>query len=434
MKNMVGLGLPEYSFNTTHKAIIVGAGLSGGAIANALAQRGYRCALYDKNTSVAAGASALPAAVVRPAISGDAFYSTYFNHAFELCCNTFSKSVFNPCGALELTDNSLCLNTDISTGRNKHITDFFTAKQASAYAGTDLNSNALHIKNAGMVVPGQLCDQWVHNSLIEFHPASKVCDLRQTEYGWQLIADNNTVIDESQLIILATAAATRQFNMCAEVPLQAVGGQIDRFEYQGSKLQCIVNGHGYLAPSTHLDSRLANSTNATELTQSFWCGATHHRNATSVAATAVDTAANRATAAAIAPRLATASIPVESFAEARTFTPDRLPVVGAMPDVSRYRGDYTDLKHGKPSHTFPAPCFHQGLYIAAGLGSRGATQALLVGDLIASLIAGDMCDDLDTGRYSGPESGQESEPDQRHVFCQALHPARFLVRALRRGL
>jgi len=426
MKNMVGLGLPEYSFNTTHKAIIVGAGLSGCAIANALAQRGYRCALYDTNTSVAAGASALPAAVVRPAISGDAFYSTYFNHAFELCCNFFKKNFFNQCGALELTDNSLCRNTD-----NKYITDFFTAKQASAHAGTELNNNALHIKKAGMVVPKQLCDQWTTHPLIKFHPATYVCDLRQTEYGWQLIADNNTVIDESQLIILATAAATRQFNICSDVPLHALAGQIDRFEYQGSKLQCIVNGHGYLAPDTHVDSRHANSTsNATELTQSVWCGATHHRNATSVAATAVDTDANKATAAAIAPRLATASRPAASFAELRTFTPDRLPVVGAIPDISRYRTDYADLKHGKPPHTFPAPCFQQGLYIAAGLGSRGATQALLVGDLMASLIEGEMCGDWDTGR----NSSQESDPDQRHAFCQALHPARFLVRALRRGL
>ena len=122
MKNTVGLGLPEYSFNTTHKAIIVGAGLAGCAIANALAQRGYRSALYDSNTSVAAGASALPAAVVRPAISGDVFYSTYFNHAFELCCKSFKKNIFNQCSALELTDNSLCRSTD-----NKYICLLYTS-------------------------------------------------------------------------------------------------------------------------------------------------------------------------------------------------------------------------------------------------------------------------------------------------------------------
>jgi len=128
-------------------------------------------------------------------------------------------------------------------------------------------------------------------------------------------------------------------------------------------------------------------------------------------------AANKATAAAIAPQLATAATPAASFTEVRTFTPDRLPVVGAVPDTRRYREDYADLKHGKPADTFPAPGFHQGLYIAAGLGSRGATQALLVGDLIASLV-----------------TGQESEHEARQSFCPELHPGRFLVRALRRGL
>jgi len=283
MKNTVGLGLPEYSFNSTHKALIIGAGLSGCAIANALAQRGYHCALYDENTSVAAGASALPAAVVRPVISGDAFYTKYFNHAFELCCNSFTENNFDQCGALELTENSSPQNTDVITDNNKHITNFFTMQQASTHAGTELNSSALHIKNAGVVVPRTLCDQWIDHPSIEFHSATKVFDLKKTEYGWQLIGNNNKVIDESQLIILATAAASIQFKISSEVPIQAVAGQIDQFEYQGATLQCIVNGHGYLAPDNQIGNSKSNATaNTSAIPQGVWCGATHHRNATRV--------------------------------------------------------------------------------------------------------------------------------------------------------
>ena len=412
MKNTVGLGLPEYSFNTTNKALIVGAGLAGCAIANSLAQRGYQCALFDKNTSVAEGASALPAAVVRPATGGNAFYSSWFNSAFELCCNTFSDSLFQRCGALELTGN-------------ENSAGFLTAAQASDHAGTQLNSSAVYIKNAGVVVPRDICNHWITHPLIEFHPATAVSSLKKTEYGWQLLADNNTVIEESQLIILATAAS--QLNVVSEVPLQPVAGQIDRFEYTGPALQCIVNGQGYLVPDTP------------DAPQSVWCGATHHRNVSGAAVSAADSAANKATAAAIAPQLVTAASPASSFAAARTFTPDRLPVVGAIHDAHRYRADYVDLKHGKSPDSFQAPAFHRGLYLAAGLGSRGATQALLVGELLAGLIAGRMNDNsqshIKRSEQSKPEGGigGVASADQLRSFCRELHPARFLIRALRRG-
>ena len=417
MKNTVGLSLPEYSFNNSHKALIVGAGLAGCAIAKALAQRGYRCVLFDQHTSLAAGASALPAAVIRPAISGDAFYSNYFNHAFDLCCSTFTETLFNQCGALELTQDSSC--NHIESNSNKHITDFLSAGQASDVAGTELNNSALHIRNAGVVVPRQVCAEWIQHPSIVFQPGTRVSKLNKTEYGWQLISEKQTIIDESQLIILATAAATTQFNVTSEMPLQHVTGQIDRFEYSGPALRCVINSRGYLAPDTH--------GNADRNAQGVWCGATHHREVKNISVTDVDSAANRSTAATIAPQLATDAIPTTRFAEARTFTPDRLPVAGAAPDVNRYRLDYADLKHGKPPDSFPPPAFHHGVYLAAGLGSRGATQALLVGEMLAGLVAGNLI----ANNHSTPLN--DSNHSLNQDFYQRLHPARFLLRALRRG-
>ena len=419
MKNTVGLGLPEYSFNTSHKATVIGAGLAGCAIANALAQRGYRCKLIDQQPSAAAGASALPVAVVRPAIGGDTFYSTYFNQAFDLCCSTLTEKLFNQCGALELTDNLSRHHNKTDIEHNKHITDFVTAGQASVYAGTKLNNSALYVKSAGIVVPRQVCEQWIKHPLIELQPGIRLNTLKQTMYGWQLLADNDTVIDESQLVILATAACT-QFDITSDVPLQRVVGQIDRFEYTGSPLQCVVNGRGYLAPDTLVS---ASSAKPAGNAHGVWCGATHHRNITKISITDSDSALNRATATSIAPMLQTDASPATNFAEARSFTPDRLPVIGAIPDSSRYRTDYADFKHGRPSDRFPPPVFHRGLYLAAGLGSRGATQALLVGELMASLICGDTED-----------HHRESDDHRHQTFYKELHPARFLMRALRRGL
>ena len=100
-------------------------------------------------------------------------------------------------------------------------------------------------------------------------------------------------------------------------------------------------------------------------------------------------------------------------------------MVGALHDTGKYRQNYADLKHGKTNHHYPPPCFHEGLYLATGLGSRGATQALAIGELISNLLSGD---------YPGMGDPDNPQRPTAKQLLQALHPGRFLIRALRRGL
>lgn len=98
----------------------------------------------------------------------------------------------------------------------------------------------------------------------------------------------------------------------------------------------------------------------------------------------------------------------------RTSTPDRLPVVGPVPDAAAYQETYKDLRFGRAQAGYPAGRFLPGLYAVLGLGARGFSTAYLCGELVASMIAGDVL------------------PVPRAVM-EKLHPARFLIRALRRG-
>lgn len=391
MHNMIGLGLPDYSFGTKNEVSIVGAGLGGCAIAHALAQRGYRCTLYDKNASLAAEASALPVAVVRPAVSGDAFLTSYIDQAFELCRSDIPAALFNQCGALELTDKP--------TSTGKQTVETVSADQASLIAGTTLHSTAVYNPHAGFVVPQLLCDYWISSPFIDFHPGTSIHDLKKTAHGWQLLASNGEVVGESPIVVLATAAHTTEFEQTSQLPLQQVTGQIDFFELQGEPLNCIVNSNGYLVPAQ----------------QGIWCGSTHHRITSNLQVhqhkTEIDSAKNRAMALAVSADLSLSEKPTASFYQTRTYTPDRLPVVGAVHDYDRYQENYADLKHGKRAESYPSACFHEGLYLASALGSRGATQALLTGQLLASLICGN---------------------SRSTSLLKKLHPARFQLRALKR--
>ncbi len=438
MKTSVGLSLPEYLFNTSHTVIIVGAGLAGCATAHALVKRGYSCRIYDKHVSIAHATSALPAAVIRPAISGDEFFRSYFDYAFDLCCESLDKNLFTQCGSLELTNtnhhthgNALknipnnVQGVDADTDNNEfdhnngaiysgtYKSKFVTATTASKLAGVKLDTSAIHIEKAGFISPQLLCEHWLKHQAIEFHSATAVDALRRTEHGWQLLSESGAVIDESQIVVLATAEHTDNFDVTAELPLQKVVGQIDLLEHQELQLRCIINGNGYLLPTD----------------DGIWSGSTHrssaHRSSASSSGTAhgvlqADTRSNTAKAKNMVPALSSVGLPLASFAAVRTFTPDRLPIVGALHDAFWYQQNYADLKHGKPAKSYPQPRFQRGLYLAAGLGSRGATQALLIGELIGDLISGD-------------QKADNPGNQLRQKLLRTLHPARFLIRALRRG-
>ena len=411
--NETGLTAPDYSFNSQHTALIVGAGLAGCATAHALAKRGYQCKIYDQHTDIAKGASAIPAAIVRPTKSGDSRYADYFNEAFSYCIASTDDSVFNQTGVLQLIPSDYITSTNpLARSDVQHL----DSKQASALADTELNSAALYFSTSGWLNPSTLCQQWAAHPNIEFRGNCPVTELRHTEFGWQLLTTQSKVVDESQLVIMASAHTTSQMLHKCHLPLQTVRGQIDQYELQNDAptVRTVITGDGYLIPDTAgptADERGTAKTGSSK--QRLWVGATHQRNNTNTTIQQQDVTTNLATSKRLARQLSLSDYPTRSFAGIRTSTPDRLPLIGAMPDIDHYQKAYSELRHGRRHQSFAPPAYHQGLYITTGFGSRGVTQSAFSGELLASLITGESwrCDVL-----------------------KSTHPARFFLRDLRRGV
>lgn len=117
---------------------------------------------------------------------------------------------------------------------------------------------------------------------------------------------------------------------------------------------------------------------------------------------------NLAALAALAPEIAagvTANA-LTSRAALRATTPDRAPIAGPLPDALAW-GASDPAGRGDP-------LVHKGIYVLGGLGARGLTHAPILAEHIASLMFG--------------------EPAMlSRATLDALHPARFLLRAARRG-
>ena len=98
----------------------------------------------------------------------------------------------------------------------------------------------------------------------------------------------------------------------------------------------------------------------------------------------------------------------------RATTPDRLPLAGALPDHAAYLEDYRDIHLGQHWNIYPNARYHGGLHVLSGLGARGYQFAPLLAELLADQLAG-------------------TPLPLPADLVAALHPARFLVRSLKRN-
>jgi tRNA 5-methylaminomethyl-2-thiouridine biosynthesis bifunctional protein len=404
-----GLQSPATQYSPDTRALILGAGVAGCAIARALAHRGYNSVIYERLSAPAAATSAVPHALLRPQVTkAPQITNHYFHRAFERARQEIaqvqaqvdhSSTVADLGGVLQLVNDADSWPDSSHYARLDRST-------ASSLAGTELAGDALYFEHAGRVNLGNLCRHWLSGlpGQIRFNGGVSVDDLRQTQDGWCLLDQHGDEIDASPLIIIASGETADRLSQTAHLPLQAGRGQISFFNAPETDLPTkIITGKGSVIPANN----------------GFWAGSTHQRGIANTKAHAADDSQNLTTAAALCPHLCSGIRPkaAKSWTGIRYSSPDRMPIVGGAPVHDWYLRTYADLKHGRRDQSFPHPRFHDGLYLLTGFGSRGAIHSVYAAELLAALIAGDT----------------HALDDETKAVCCTLHPGRFLIRQARRG-
>jgi tRNA 5-methylaminomethyl-2-thiouridine biosynthesis bifunctional protein len=215
-------------------------------------------------------------------------------------------------------------------------------------------------------------------------------------------------------MVIAAAHATTRFAPASWLPLNAVLGQLSLAPASdgSAALRAAVVWGGYLAPARDGRHVLGATHARGGFDPDVWphpvTAAGHRRNHARLPSVF------RALLPGPGPNTDPGSVGWTGRAAVRCATPDRLPAVGPLVLPDRFITDFDGLRHG-PRGRFPlAPVHHPGLFVLAGLGSRGIMTAALSAEILVSQMLG------------------EPWPVERSVAL-ALAPSRFLVRGLRRA-
>ena len=398
---------PSHRVTQRHVAII-GGGIAGAAVAHALRQRGWQSTIVDKHLSIAGEASGNRAAGLMPRLTAAPnLDGRFYAAAWPFVLKTLKGQIRGD-GLLQLATDADEATRQQRLMEAQPLPDALLrrvdAQEASNISGCELPFGGLFFPQGGWVRPQEICASLAEGS--DLLLGVDVKTLRFDHGVWQLGDVSGHVVLESDIVVVANALEAASFTQTNWLPLQARRGQVTYVPAtpQSTDLRCVLTYGGYLTPA---DSGV------------HCLGATFDwvdvQNSESRAVIAEDHARNLADLAAVLPQmLAHADTSALSGrAGLRCTTLDHLPLAGALPDHPTFLADFADLRHGHPWARYPTAQYQPGLFTLTGLGARGMVSAPLAAEVLASII----CD--------------EPWPLERDLVT-ALHPARFLVRDLKR--
>lgn len=364
--------LPDVE-TTSRQITVIGAGLAGVSTACHLRMLGWDVTLIDKHSRSAEATSGNPAGLVKPQLnSNNPPVIDYFRHYFQYFNEYFrklSKSHSNiPSG---LIDSPLSPPPSSSSKTSAWLSpkDFCRA-QLAAQTGIKTLYN------------------------------TDVTSLKNDSERWQCIDFEGNVLSDTTFCVLAGGFEINFLLPNNKLSIDPLAGQITLLSQSAitpTVVHACYNKH-YLIPLKD---------------NNYLCGASHHQTA-SLEVNQADHDENLAGLQKLLPdHVIDKSKIIANRTGIRAVSPDHLPIIGGVYEEAHYRSEYDDLHHGKKPGIYASAKYKKGLFVIGALGSHGIGNSPYLGKLLADLINGSVAD------------------EEQHIL-QLLHPARFLIRDLKR--
>lgn len=390
------------------RALVVGAGVAGAAVAERLARRGWRIALLERGGEAAGAASGNHAGSFHPVVTADdsllarltraaTLYALRHWDALEAAGHALRRDA---CGVLQLARDAREAEAQRRALERLHFPPQYvravTAQEASAHAGIPLAAGGLWFAHSGWLQPRTLVAALLARcgAALELRLGVEVASLEYDGAEWLLRDPQGTVIDAAPVVVLANGSEATALARVPQLELRRVRGQLSYLPATRIDApQVVVLRGGALLPP--VDGVCV-------------VGASYDIDDDDPKPRIDAHAGNLERLERIAPGAAAGIDPATLAGRVgfRAVTADRLPAIGALPRPH-------SAPAGRPALRLTMLARQPGLFGAFGYGSRGLLWASLGAELLASQIDGE-------------------PPPLESALIDALDPGRFLVRAVRR--
>lgn len=367
---------PDRGWTGPRQALVIGAGLSGSAVAYSLASRGWTVTVLDQATGEGAGASGLPVGLAAPHVSPDDNVLSRITRAGVSATLQRAQALLHSgtdwalSGVLE---HNLGGKRRLPTAASGDTSTPASAAQIAA-AGLPPGTPALWHGHAGWLRPQQLVAAQLKNPGIQVRWSQKVTAIARLGDEWTVLGAQSETLGQAPLLVVASAFDSLGLLRAQPgfaVPLNPLRGQVSfglmadlASDLGHDAMHALppfpVNGHG----------SFISGVSTTDGQPGWFIGSTFERNCEQAPVRAGDHAANQVRLATLLPALGEAMKSqfgperIQGWAGLRCTLPNRLPAVGPI-----------------DSQRLP------GLWISAGMGARGISLAVLCGELTAAWLA-----------------------------------------------
>ncbi|KAF3997244.1 FAD-dependent 5-carboxymethylaminomethyl-2-thiouridine(34) oxidoreductase MnmC [Glaciimonas immobilis] len=388
-------------------AIIIGAGLAGAAACQRLALRGWRVTLIERHAAIAQEASGNAAGIFMPVLSRDDNPTARLSRSAYL----FARHVWDSlggigdaisgahCGVLQIARDAVHADAQARWALQAHLpvdyARWLSQPAASALLGTTTSHGGWLFPAGGWVHPLSLCAAMLQacGEHVQTHFNIAVTRLKKTANGWDACDGNGATIASAPVVILANGMGALHLAQTHDLPLVPVRGQVT-YVNAGSAptFTQVLCGDGYLTP-------LINGVSS--------AGASYNMDLDAgLRQTSQDENIARLQKILPAWNIDGVPLPLAGRVGFRCVSADRLPLVGALPDLL--------VKAAMREPQLKQVPRLGGLYGLLGFASRGLIWAPLAAELLAAELNG------------------EPLPIEAELAA-ALDPARFMLKVQRRG-
>lgn len=404
-------------------ALVIGAGVAGAALAFSLARRGYAVQVLERAPAAAAGASGAAAGIAMPLLTAEPAERSALLMAglvqlqSRLACLAASGAqVAHRRGAFMTTRDPELLER-YARGLISHElpSDWAQAlgpTETRAALGVEVSERGVFFPDALTLAPREyVAALLASHAGIQTRYNCAVAELERGADGWEARDADGNALARARVAVCANAADAARFNVLAHLPLRRVRGQLFRLPANNASraLAAALSYDGYITP---------------ELDGEHIVGATFEQENPNPENEPQQNDALFAALRDMAPELARSFEPLDLQSQPtrtafRAAAPDHLPLIGAAPDVARVRAAYPQLMRSIRGRRVELSDLDPDLrlpdfYVSVAFGSYGLISSAWAAEVIAAQINGET-------------------PPARAATLAAVDPARFCLRALRRG-